>query len=113
MDLRPIGENIRKFRRMQKMSQADLAEKAGLSTNYIGSLERGEKVPALDTLIIIMNSLGVSADMILCDVVDIGYEMKASALSDKMQKIDPEERRKILEVLEVLIRHTEMKQPTP
>ena len=48
MGLESIGSNIRKFRLMKKIRQEDLAEKAGLSTNYVGAIERGEKVPSLD-----------------------------------------------------------------
>jgi len=45
MDYRSIGENIRKYRKTKKMTQETLAERAGLSVNYIGSIERGEKLP--------------------------------------------------------------------
>lgn len=36
MQLDTIGKNIRKYRLMNKFRQEDLAEKAGLTTNYIG-----------------------------------------------------------------------------
>lgn len=36
MQLDTIGKNIRKYRLMKKFRQEDLAEKAGLTTNYIG-----------------------------------------------------------------------------
>ena len=60
-----IGKNIRKYRLEKKLRQEDLAERAGLSTNYIGMVERGEKIPALETFITILNVLEVSADVIL------------------------------------------------
>lgn len=34
MQLDTIGKNIRKYRLMKKFRQEDLAEKAGLTTNY-------------------------------------------------------------------------------
>ena len=43
MELESIGRNIRKFRLMRNLRQEDLAEMAGLSINYVGALERGEK----------------------------------------------------------------------
>lgn len=64
-----IGRNIRKYRMEKKMRQEDLAEKTGLSANYIGMLERGEKLPALDTFISILNALEITADAVLCDVL--------------------------------------------
>ena len=42
MNFAPIGNNIRKYRVKKGMRQEDLAERVGLSPNYLGSLERGE-----------------------------------------------------------------------
>ena len=52
-----IGKNIRKFCFAKKLRQEDLAEKTGLTTNYIGMVERGEKIPLLETFIKILNAL--------------------------------------------------------
>lgn len=76
MKLDTIGKNIRKFREIKKLRQEDLAEKTDLTTNYIGMIERGEKIPSLETFINILNSLGVSADMVLSDVLDNGYTVR-------------------------------------
>lgn len=51
MQFASIGKNIRKYRKQAGMTQDELAEKAGLSTNYIGSMERGEKTPSLESLV--------------------------------------------------------------
>jgi transcriptional regulator with XRE-family HTH domain len=61
MKLDTIGKNIRKFRLARKLRQEDLAEKTDLTTNYIGMVERGEKIPSLETFIKIVNALGVSS----------------------------------------------------
>lgn len=100
-----IGKNIRAYRLAKKLRQEDLAEMTGLSTNYIGSLERGEKMPALETFIEIVNALGVSSDMILCDVLDTGYVVKDSLLNDKLQKLPAKERAKIYDVIDAMLRH--------
>ena len=65
MKLDTIGKNIRKFRLVKKLRQEDLAERTGLTANYIGMVERGEKIPSLETFIKILNALGVSGDMVL------------------------------------------------
>ena len=43
LNFAPIGNNIRKYGVKKGMRQEDLAEKIGLSPNYLGSLERGGK----------------------------------------------------------------------
>ena len=106
MKLDTIGKNIRKFREAKKLRQEDLAEKAELTTNYIGMIERGEKIPALDTFIKILNALGVSADMVLSDVLDNGYAVKNSMLNEKLEKLVPEDRNKIYEVIDTMMKQS-------
>lgn len=106
MKLDTIGKNIRKYRLAKKLRQEDLAEKAGLSANYIGMVERGEKIPSLETFITILNALEVSADMVLVDVVSTGYIVKNSILNEKLSKLSNDDREKIYEVIDTLIKHS-------
>ena len=111
MELESIGRNIRKYRLMKKLRQEDLAELANLINNYIGAIERGEKIPSLETLIVIINALGVSADMILADVIDTGYMVKDSLLAEKLSKLSAEDRAKIYDVVDTMIRHSTQIKP--
>ena len=106
MKLDTIGKNIRKFREIKKLRQEDLAEKTDLTTNYIGMIERGEKIPSLETFINILNFLGVSADMVLSDVLDNGYKVKDSLLNEKLEKLVPEDRNRIYEVIDTMMKHS-------
>lgn len=106
-----IGKNIRKYRLLKKLRQEDLAEKAGLSINYVGAIERGEKVPSLETLLAIINALGVSADMILVDVIDTGYIVKDSVLAEKLDKLSAEDRAKIYDVIDTMLKHSTQVKP--
>lgn len=83
-----------------------MAEKTDLTTNYIGMIERGEKIPSLETFINILNSLGVSADMVLSDVLDNGYTVKDSLLNEKLEKLVPEDRNRIYEVIDTMMKHS-------
>lgn len=105
MQFDTIGKNIRKYRLERKMRQDTLAERAGLSVNYIGMVERGEKMPSLKTLICIVNALEVSADMVLCDVVDNGFLVRNTILTEKMDKLPAEKRNRIYDVIETLLRY--------
>lgn len=58
--VRLLGLRIRELRRQAGLTQSDLAEKASLSLNFIGTVERGRNVPSLMTLFRIARSLGVS-----------------------------------------------------
>lgn len=105
MDYRSIGENIRAYRKAKKMTQETLAERAGLSVNYIGSIERGEKLPSLETFITIVNQIGVTADCILQDVILANYELKMSMFNEKLTGLSAEQRATVDDVVDVLVRH--------
>ena len=106
MEFNSIGKNIRAFRLAKKLRQEDLAEMTDLSTNYIGMVERGEKVLSLESFIKIVNALEVSADMILCDVINTGYKVKNSLLTEKLEKLSKEDRSKIYDIVDALLRHS-------
>ena len=107
MEFLSIGRNIRKYRMAQNLRQEDLAEKTGLSVNYIGAIERGEKLPSLETFIDIVNTLNVSADILLCDVLNASYTIKNSLLAEKLEGIKRADRKKIYDVIDTMIRHSE------
>jgi transcriptional regulator with XRE-family HTH domain len=46
-----LAGNLKLYRGRRKWSQADLAEKSGLSVVYLSDIERGNKWPYLDTLV--------------------------------------------------------------
>ena len=107
MRLDSIGKNIRTFRMANNLRQEDLAELTGLSANYIGMVERGEKIPSLETFITIANALKVSSDMILSDVIEAGYIVKISMYNDKLEKLPAKERERIDDVIDTLLRHVD------
>ena len=50
-ELRAIfGKNVKLYRNRRNWSQADLAEYANISINFLGDIERGKKWPHPDTL---------------------------------------------------------------
>lgn len=102
-----IGRNIKKYRIEKKLRQEDLAEKTNLSVNYIGMVERGEKLPSLETFISILNALEISADMVLADVLKQGYIVKSSLLEEDMKKLSREDRERIYLVIETLIKYAQ------
>ncbi len=108
MNLDTIGKGIKKYRLAKKLRQEDLAEKVGLSANYIGMVERGEKTPSLESFISIINALEISADMVLADVLNTGYTVKSSLLNERMSKISKEDRERVYDVIETLLKHSKI-----
>ena len=103
MNTSSIGKRIRNARKQKGWKQEIFAEKIGLSVTYTGMIERGEKVPKLETFINIANALGVSADELLADVLGTGYTVKSSLMSDEIEKLPPNERERIYTVVNSMI----------
>jgi transcriptional regulator with XRE-family HTH domain len=60
--LRGLGEEIRELRMHKKLSQESLAGLAGVHTNVVGRLERGEYNPTVLVLQAIAQKLNVSME---------------------------------------------------
>ena len=46
-----FGKEVRRRRKADGMTIEELAERAGLSTNYVGAVERGDRDPSLSTVV--------------------------------------------------------------
>ena len=60
MDLRKlVGDNTARIRKEKGLTQEALAEKSGLSQQYISGLENGRRNPTIVTLFELASALGV------------------------------------------------------
>lgn len=55
-----FGTNVRTLRKLRGFSQAALAERAELSTDMLGRIERGQASPSFDTAEALAHALAVS-----------------------------------------------------
>jgi len=60
-----IGKSARAARATLGLSQADVAEKLGLSLEFVGRIERGVALPSVPTLVSLAEVLAVSSDVML------------------------------------------------
>ena len=81
MDQKAIGKRIKSAREKKGLTQEQLAEQVNLSPMHISVIERGNKLPRLETLINIANVLDVSADILLQDVVNNQIKLHTSEAS--------------------------------
>lgn len=98
-----IGKRIKEQRKKNKLTQEQLSEKLGISKNHLSAIERGVYRVQIETLVMIINSLDCTADDLFCDVIDKGYIIKSSRLSEKIEKLSPEEQNRILAVVDTLV----------
>lgn len=65
MDMKAIGKRVRAARRARDMTQEQLAELVEISTSFVGHIERGTRVPSLETMWRICKAMGLHMDNIM------------------------------------------------
>jgi len=55
-----LGINIKKQRKLQSLTQQNLADMAGITLNHMGKIEIAYSKPSLDTLLDIANALDIT-----------------------------------------------------
>lgn len=103
MDLCAIGARIKVARERAGLTQEDLAAELEMSPTHISVLERGVKAPKLETLVKIANTLHVSTDTLLQDVVLYAADGIASELSSTISGLPKRDQERILNAVRALI----------
>ena len=105
MDYKRLGKRILEERQRLNLTQAQLAEDIDISDTYMGAIERGERSLTLDTLVKLVNRLGVSVDYMLSDSV---RDSNANIINQFLQITDcqPLERKQMaINVLRTIFSH--------
>ncbi|MCL2099065.1 MAG: helix-turn-helix domain-containing protein [Oscillospiraceae bacterium] len=100
-----LGERIREERLKLKLTQAGLAEKADISEAYAGQLERGERKPALETVVRLANVLEVSVDYLLKDSVEGSNENIVNQFRQLIYDMNIQNKQLIIEVNKTILSH--------
>ncbi len=106
MDQKAIGKRIKSAREKKGLTQEQLAEQVNLSPMHISVIERGNKLPRLETLINIANVLDVSADILLQDVVNNQIKLHTSEASNLIAQLSREDQRRVLAALHSFVEST-------
>ena len=74
MNTKAVGERIQIAREERCITQLELAQKVGCTSQHISAIERGAKTPTLETFVAIAAALRVPADVLLQDVLPEWWE---------------------------------------
>ncbi len=98
-----FGQRLREQRLKQNLTLEQLAEKANLSPNYVGMVERGLKEPGLATIVKLLNGLNVSADTLLCDLVPSASHVTDDEINKRLEGLTPMQKKAALDLLDTYI----------
>jgi transcriptional regulator with XRE-family HTH domain len=84
-----LGKNIKFFRSQKQLSQADLADKSGISITFLSNIERGNNFPLAGTLCNLAKALEIEVfELFKGDFVPSNSKEVMSQLSEDItQKI--------------------------
>ena len=105
MDKLTLGKKLRQARQEKGYTQQVLAEKAGIGNVYLGEIERGLKMPSLNSFVRIIESLDLSADSILREELSSGREYIYDEITQKMQNLTPQQRKTAADILDAYLRN--------
>ena len=92
---------IRQLRVEQKLSQEELALRAGLSPAYLGHIERGLKCPTIDTINKIANALGISLAVFFdFSTPFTDHKCTLKRIENSMQKISEQDASDLATIIE-------------
>jgi len=103
MDSKSLGRKLRTYRAKRGWSLKECSERVGISTRYLADIERGDKIPKLETFILILNTLSASADDVLQDNLVVGYEVQSNDVLREMESLDTKSKKQALDIFQNII----------
>lgn len=85
-----LGLRIALLRTVHDWSQAELAQRIGVSTSAVGMYEQGRREPSLDLIVLLAQELGVTTDYLLLGKstpTDPSTELQTSAITVRTEAL--------------------------
>jgi transcriptional regulator with XRE-family HTH domain len=111
-----LSKNIKLFRNQRGWTQADLAEKAGISVIFLSDIERNNKWPYLDTLVCLAQALEIEVYELLKPeealppdtliIINKYAEEATQMLSQSIEKVVAQSEEAISESVKKAVSHT-------
>ena len=107
-----LGKRIYQLRKARRLTQAALAERSGISNEFMSAIERGAKLPSLPTLQRIGVALRVGAkDLFNFDQVGFRriqpLSRESMDVAHLIEGMSPRQRRRMLKIVKILAKHTD------
>ena len=100
---RLIGMKIKALRNSKSFTQEQLAEKVGITPQYLGNIERGKENPTLNTFINLSNAIDVSLNEIF-NLLEAEDPKKVKRLiQERIKNADENELKLILKLVSNIV----------
>ena len=98
-----IGKILKKYRKDNKLTQFQLAERIGVSEFYISAIETGKRKPGRDTLIKLSDEIKVPIGSLLELDTEQGVKYAAEELYSKINGLTNIQQKMIINIIETIV----------
>jgi len=99
-----LGTRIKEIRKKRGLSQEKLAERAGISAQYVSNIERGKENPTLDMLFLLADTLRVQlGEMCDFEAEGLGPAKARNAIRQLIRTSDQEGLKIAMKVLKAVL----------
>ena len=105
MDKISLGSRIQEARMKKGFTQQELSRAVDINEMYLSEIERGVKMPSMNLFIKLIVTLDVSADYILRDMAPAGKEFVYDEVTQKLERLTPQQRKTAVDILDAYIRN--------
>jgi transcriptional regulator with XRE-family HTH domain len=104
-----LVRNMKRYRILLGISQADLAERAGISVGFVGEVEMGRKFPSPEKLEAIAHVLGLRPFRLLMGPEDVTDAMGPDAVFETAEKL----KKRLSDEIDDFVREADPNKPKP
>jgi transcriptional regulator with XRE-family HTH domain len=105
-----IDRILTDLRKKEGWSQADLAEKTGVSQVMIGKYERGDAIPSFEVAKKIADAFGVSLDYLVGEGQNAQFDKKILQRIENIQSLDTNTQSVLFNIIDTYLRDAKARQ---
>jgi len=105
-----FGATLIKLRKEKNWSQADLADKTGVSRVIIGRYERNEALPSIEVAKNIADAFDISMDQLLGDGQNMNFDKKTLTRLQELELLEPDKKKTLFDLIDTYIRDAKARQ---
>ena len=97
---------IADLRKSKDWSQADLANKTGISQVMVGKYERGDAIPSIEVAKRMADALDVSLDYLVGNGINSKFDKKTLMRIEEIEQLEEDKKKTLFDVIDTFIRES-------
>lgn len=98
-----LGKRLASARKSRNMTQEVLAEKTGLTNNFISNIETGRSIPSLETISKLCNALDITPNDLMLGTSTKSEQYMQDELWEDIKKCTPSQKRLLHTILKAIL----------